>query len=166
MWILKSTALPAHSLRDHEIGLHADQEAQTDVCLVYGRHRVRVVVTQAGALQGSLLETMKTACRGGGLSSLYWGYTGFIIKAIPYDVSELFTYSMLNDARSSHPLLQTLSPELTHMSIGTPFNHWYGPRNRFAPPMGPKATMAVYLNNRHTRHCEQPFATVIKFTIT
>jgi hypothetical protein len=140
------------------------QNKGTDGCVSsMGGICIRVVVMQAGALQGSLWETMKTACRGGGLSSLYWGYTGFIIKAIPYDVSELFTYSMLNDARSSHPLLQTFSPELTHMSIGTPLQHWFSPRINCAALRLPKATLAVYLNIKHTKRYEQPFATVYKF---
>jgi hypothetical protein len=70
---------------------------------------------QAGALQGSLLQGMKEACTSGGWTSLYWGYTGFVIKAIPYDVGELCTYSFLSDTGLAQCFLP---PAMTHLSIG------------------------------------------------
>ena len=49
---------------------------------------------------------MASALRSGGLGAWYWGYAPFLFKALPYDTTELFTYSQLADHRAQIPVLR------------------------------------------------------------
>ena len=51
---------------------------------------------------------MAGALSKGGLGSWYWGYLPFLFKALPYDTTELFTYSQLREHRAQLPLLASL----------------------------------------------------------
>ncbi|KAK9915977.1 hypothetical protein WJX75_006833 [Coccomyxa subellipsoidea] len=52
--------------------------------------------TQAGLIQGRMLNNMSAALRTNGIGALYSGYLAFILKSLPYDVAELVTYSELS----------------------------------------------------------------------
>lgn len=55
---------------------------------------------QAGATQGPMLTSMIKTVSAQGLPALYWSFVPFLLKSIPHDVAELFTFSQLNDLRS------------------------------------------------------------------
>lgn len=55
------------------------------------------VRAQAGALKRPILSDMLSALSHGGLGALYWSYGAFLLKSIPYDVAELFTFSQLSE---------------------------------------------------------------------
>ncbi|KAK9809175.1 hypothetical protein WJX72_010841 [[Myrmecia] bisecta] len=88
------------------------------------RHRL-----QAGFVGGNMLGNMRSALSAGGVSSLYWNYSPFLLKAIPYDVAELFTYSQISEMQRNArekgaapqglaALMQQVPQEMMDMLIG------------------------------------------------
>lgn len=73
---------------------------------------------QAGLSQGKMLSNMASALGGEGLASLYWGYAPFLLKGIPYDVAELFSYSQLTKGQERIPLLSSLPVAFRDCFIG------------------------------------------------
>lgn len=73
------------------------------------------VCKQAGLIQGRMLHNMTSTLRMSGLGALYTGYLAFLMKSLPYDVAELFTYSQLSAAPG---LLQYLPSECKDMVTG------------------------------------------------
>ena len=63
---------------------------------------------------------MAASVQRGGLGSLYWGYAPFLFKALPYDTTELFTYSQLREHREHLPLLRDLSENSADLLLGAP----------------------------------------------
>ena len=61
---------------------------------------------------------MAASVQRGGLGSLYWGYAPFLFKALPYDTTELFTYSQLREHREHLPLLRDLSENSADLLLG------------------------------------------------
>lgn len=62
---------------------------------------------------------MAASVRRGGFWSLYWGYAPFLFKALPYDTTELFSYSQLREHREHLPLLRDLSESSADLLLGT-----------------------------------------------
>ena len=65
-----------------------------------------------------MLGNMAAALSGGGLRSLYGGYTAFMLKGIPYDVAELFTYSQLAAMQKRMPAARCLPHYWSSIVIG------------------------------------------------
>lgn len=65
---------------------------------------------------------MATAFGGEGLASLYWGYAPFLLKGIPYDVAELFSYSQLTQHQERVPILSALPLACRDCIIGGPLS--------------------------------------------
>ena len=78
-------------------------------------HHQRAV--QAGQIQGRILHSMGAAVRSNGLGALYSGHMAFLMQGLPYDVTELVTYSQLRAAKG--PLRQ-MPTEMRDMLIGEP----------------------------------------------
>ena len=72
-------------------------------------------VMQAGQIQGKIFRSMGAALRNGGLGALYSGHTAFIMQGLPYDVSELVTYSQLRAVKGP---LNHMPTEVRDMMIG------------------------------------------------
>ena len=70
---------------------------------------------QAGQIQGHIFKSMGSALRNGGLGALYSGHTAFIMQGLPYDVSELVTYSQLRAVKGP---LNHMPAEVRDMLIG------------------------------------------------
>ena len=70
---------------------------------------------QAGQIQGRILHSMGAAVRSNGLGALYSGHMAFLMQGLPYDVTELVTYSQLRAAKG--PLRQ-MPTEMRDMLIG------------------------------------------------
>ena len=81
----------------------------------HAAHHQRAV--QAGQIQGRILHSMGAAVRSNGLGALYSGHTAFLMQGLPYDVTELVTYSQLRAAKG--PLRQ-MPTEMRDMLIGEP----------------------------------------------
>ena len=75
---------------------------------------------QAGQLKGSIAGAMAASMKRGGVGALYWGYAPFLFKALPYDTTELFTYSTLREHRHHLPLLRHLSENASDLLLGAP----------------------------------------------
>ena len=67
-----------------------------------------------------MLDNMATAVGGEGLTSLYWNFAPFLIKGLPYDVAELFSYSQLTQHQESVPVLSALPLACRDCIIGQP----------------------------------------------
>ena len=67
-----------------------------------------------------MLSNMATAFGVGGLGSLYWGYAPFLLKAIPYDVAELFSHSQLTKHQHCIPLISSLPTTFRDCFTGQP----------------------------------------------
>ena len=81
----------------------------------HAAHHQRSV--QAGQIQGRILHSMGAAVRSNGLGALYSGHMAFLMQGLPYDVTELVTYSQLRAAKG--PLRQ-MPTEMRDMLIGEP----------------------------------------------
>lgn len=66
---------------------------------------------------------MAGAFEKGGLGSWYWGYAPFLFKALPYDTTELFTYSQLRERRAQLPVLRDLSEHYADLLSGGGLQH-------------------------------------------
>ena len=75
---------------------------------------------QAGLSHGKMLSNMAVSFSGEGISSLYWGYAPFLLKGIPYDVAELFSYSQLSIKQEQIPILSSLPLACRDCVIGAP----------------------------------------------
>lgn len=90
------------------------------------------VRAQAGAGDGPMLASMARLVATQGLAPLYCSFVPFLLKAIPHDVAELFTFSQLSDALTNdedcesntswlqgpRAALATLPPEAKDMLVG------------------------------------------------
>lgn len=89
------------------------------------------VRAQAGAGDGPMLASMARLVATQGLAPLYCSFVPFLLKAIPHDVAELFTFSQLSDALTNNKTdgsdswlqgprtaLATLPPEAKDMLVG------------------------------------------------
>lgn len=65
-----------------------------------------------------MLNNMASAVGGEGLTSLYWGYAPFLLKGLPYDVAELFSYSQLTQNQNRVPVLSALPAACRDCIIG------------------------------------------------
>ena len=66
-----------------------------------------------------MLRNMANELQRGGLGALYWGYAPFVLKALPYDVAELFTYSQLTQLTAGLPRMPAnLPPAAGDLLIG------------------------------------------------
>ncbi len=65
-----------------------------------------------------MLNNMASAVGGEGLTSLYWGYAPFLLKGLPYDVAELFSYSQLTHNQERVPILSALPSACRDCIIG------------------------------------------------
>lgn len=81
--------------------------------------------SQAGIISNNFIAEMSVAMKAGGLKALYWGFLPFCYESLPYDITELGTFSYLNDAylaAHNHPALQQhldrLAPHAIDMCIG------------------------------------------------
>jgi hypothetical protein len=62
-----------------------------------------------------MLHNMSAVLRSNGLGAFYTGYFAFLLKGLPYDVAELFSYSQLSTAPGP---LQRIPAECKDMLIG------------------------------------------------
>lgn len=76
------------------------------------------LVVQAGLLKGTMVSNMTSAYRGEGIISLYWNFLPFLLKGIPYDVAELFSYSQLTEHQLSLPALKHCPEAFRDCAIG------------------------------------------------
>ena len=53
-----------------------------------------------------------------GLTSLYWNFFPFLLKGIPYDVAELFSYSQLTEKQMTLPALKHCPEAFRDCTIG------------------------------------------------
>lgn len=70
---------------------------------------------QAGQIQGRVFHSMGSALRNGGFGALYSGHMAFLMQGLPYDVTELVTYSQLRTVKGP---LRCMPRELRDMLIG------------------------------------------------
>lgn len=68
---------------------------------------------------------MTTAVRRGGPGALYWGFLPFCYESLPFDMTELSTFSYLNDAYAAaqrnpqlKPLADRVAPHVWDLAIG------------------------------------------------
>ena len=76
---------------------------------------------QAGLLKGTMLSNMTSAFGMEGMSSLYWNFLPFLLKGIPYDVAELFSYSQLTEHQMQIPALKHCPAAFRDCAIGPLF---------------------------------------------
>ena len=79
------------------------------------------VRAQAGTGDGPMLMSMARLVATQGLAPLYCSFVPFLLKSIPHDVAELFTYSQLNDALSQNGpkgVLSSMPLEAKDMLVG------------------------------------------------
>ena len=75
---------------------------------------------QAGLMKGTMLSNMTSAYGVEGLTSLYWNFLPFLLKGIPYDVAELFSYSQLTEHQLQIPAFKHCPEAFRDGAIGTP----------------------------------------------
>ena len=78
------------------------------------RHRLQAGRAHAGGVVGACAA----AARAGGLPAVYRGYAPFVLKALPYDVAELVSYSLLQDRAAGLGAGLGLTPSATGAAVG------------------------------------------------
>ena len=94
---------------------------------------------QAGVIKGSMLRNMTSAYGLEGLTSLYWNFFPFLLKGIPYDVAELFSYSQLTEKQMTLPALKHCPEAFRDCAIGKP--HSFRDADGYSTP-----TASLYSN--------------------